>query len=126
MRLAGRIEVKSATRPLVIGPDFAKEAARSGEVVIVTIPEGRVPDLPKDLLAGIAEDVVVVDTGNYYPRERDGRINEIEAGLPESRWVEGQMEARDQDINNNLCRTSYEKRPSGQCSKSHRSAGCRG
>jgi predicted dinucleotide-binding enzyme len=125
MRLAGRIEVKSATRPLVIGPDFAKEAARSGEVVIVTIPEGRVPDLPGDLF-GIAEDVVVVDTGNYYPRERDGRINEIEAGLRESRWVEGQMEARDQDINNNLCRTSYEKRPSGQCSKSHRSAGCRG
>jgi len=34
---------------------------------------------------------VVVDTGNYYPRERDGRINEIEAGLPESRWVEGQI-----------------------------------
>lgn len=28
-----------------------KEAARSGEVVVVTIPEGHVPDLPKDLFA---------------------------------------------------------------------------
>jgi hypothetical protein len=60
-------------------------------VVIVTIPEGRVPDLPKDLFAGVAENVVVVDTGNYYPRQRDGRIEEIEKGLAESRWVERQL-----------------------------------
>lgn len=37
------------------------------------------------------ETVVVVDTGNYYPRHRDGRIAEIEAGMPESRWVERQL-----------------------------------
>jgi len=69
----------------------AKEAARSGDVVIVTIPEGHIPDLPKDLFAGVPKNVVVVDTGNYYPRHRDGRIAEIEAGLPESRWVEKQL-----------------------------------
>ena len=69
----------------------AKEAARAGEVVIVTIPEGHIPDLPKDLFAGVAGDVVVVDTGNYYPRQRDGRIREIEAGSTESRWVEKQL-----------------------------------
>jgi 8-hydroxy-5-deazaflavin:NADPH oxidoreductase len=68
-----------------------KEAARSGEVVVVTIPEGHVPDLPKDLFAGVPDEVVVVDTGNYYPQQRDGRIAEIEAGLPESRWVERQI-----------------------------------
>ena len=69
----------------------AAEAARGGEVVVVTIPEGKVRDLPKDLFAGVPDDVVVVDTGNYYPRERDGRIDEIEAGMPESRWVERQL-----------------------------------
>jgi 8-hydroxy-5-deazaflavin:NADPH oxidoreductase len=69
----------------------AKEAARAGEVVVVTIPEGRIPDLPKDLFAGVPDSVVVIDTGNYYPRQRDGRIAEIEAGLPESRWVERQL-----------------------------------
>ena len=69
----------------------AKEAARASEVVIVTIPEGHIPELPKDLFAGVPENVVVVDTGNYYPRHRDGRIGEIEAGLTESRWVEGQL-----------------------------------
>jgi 8-hydroxy-5-deazaflavin:NADPH oxidoreductase len=69
----------------------AREAATSGDVVIVTIPEKRIPELPKDLFAGVPDRVVVVDTGNYYPRQRDGRIAEIEAGLPESRWVEHQL-----------------------------------
>lgn len=70
---------------------MAKDAARAGEVVVVTIPEGRVPQLPKDLFVGVSDNVVVIDTGNYYPRQRDGRIAEIEAGLPESRWVERQL-----------------------------------
>jgi len=65
----------------------AHEAARSGEVVVLTIPQARVRDLPADLFEGVADDVVVVDTGNYYPRHRDGRIEEIEAGTLESRWV---------------------------------------
>jgi predicted dinucleotide-binding enzyme len=50
-----------------------------------------VPDLPKDLFAHSPEDLVVVDTGNYYPRQRDGRIDAIENGLTESRWVEQQL-----------------------------------
>jgi predicted dinucleotide-binding enzyme len=37
------------------------------------------------------KDLVVVDTGNYYPRQRDGRIAEIEDGLPESQWVERRL-----------------------------------
>ncbi len=69
----------------------AKEAARSGDVVVVTIPEAHIADLPKDLFAGVPDSVVVVDTGNYYPRQRDGRIAEMEAGMPESRWVERQL-----------------------------------
>lgn len=69
----------------------AREAARAGEVVIVTIPEAKVRDLPKDLFAGVDQRVVVVDTGNYYPRQRDGRIAEIEQGMTESRWVEWQL-----------------------------------
>jgi predicted dinucleotide-binding enzyme len=68
-----------------------EEAARAGEVVVVTIPESKIQDLPPSLFAGVPDDVVVVDTGNYYPRQRDGRIAEIEASMPESRWVERQL-----------------------------------
>jgi 8-hydroxy-5-deazaflavin:NADPH oxidoreductase len=72
-------------------PVTVERAARSGEVVIVTIPERNIPNLPKDLFAGVPASVVVVDTGNYYPRQRDGRIAEIEAGMPESVWVAKQL-----------------------------------
>ena len=72
-------------------PVSVREAARAGEVVVVTIPEGKIRDLPRDLFAGVPEDVVVIDTGNYYPRERDGRISDIETGMAGSRWVEHQL-----------------------------------
>ena len=68
-----------------------REAARTGDVVVVTIPEAKIRDLPRDLFAGIPNDVVVIDTGNYYPRERDGGIDEIEGGMTESRWVARQL-----------------------------------
>ncbi len=71
-------------------PVTAREAARSGDVVVVTIPEGAVPELPDDLFDGVPDDVVVVDTCNYYP-QRDGRIAPIEEGTPESRWVSEQL-----------------------------------
>jgi len=69
----------------------AREAARAGEVVVVTIPEGKIAGLPKDLFAGVPKNTVIIDTGNYYPRERDGRIADIEAGMTESRWVANQL-----------------------------------
>jgi len=68
-----------------------EQAAHAGEVVVVTIPESKIPQLPEDLFAGVPGNVVVIDTGNYYPRERDGRIEGIESGLTESRWVERQL-----------------------------------
>jgi predicted dinucleotide-binding enzyme len=75
--LAAEIGVKAVT---------TAEAARSGEVVIVTIPQRAVMDLPNDLFAGVPSDVVLIDTGNYYPL-RDGRIAAIEDGQLESAWV---------------------------------------
>jgi len=76
-----------------------EQAARSGDIVIVTIPMKNVPHLSagallrsrQALFEGVPDDVVVVDTGNYYPRQRDGRIDPIERGTTESRWVAGQL-----------------------------------
>jgi predicted dinucleotide-binding enzyme len=67
------------------------QAAKAGEVVIVTIPMKNIPRLPLDLFNSVPENVVVVDTGNYYPQQRDGRIDEIEEGTTESRWVSNQL-----------------------------------
>jgi len=72
-------------------PVTVEEAARRGEVVVVTIPQKNIPSLPRDLFAGVPDNVVVVDTGNYYPQQRDGRIAGIEDGTVESRWVSQQL-----------------------------------
>lgn len=72
-------------------PVTAYEAARRGEIVIVTIPEKNIAKLPRDLFDGVPGDVVVVDTGNYYPQQRDGLIAGIEQGETESRWVSDQL-----------------------------------
>jgi 8-hydroxy-5-deazaflavin:NADPH oxidoreductase len=72
-------------------PVTVQEAARAGDVVIVTIPQKNIPQLPAGLFDGVPADVVVVDTGNYYPQQRDGRIDAIEQGTTESRWVSEQL-----------------------------------
>jgi predicted dinucleotide-binding enzyme len=72
-------------------PVTVAEAARGRDVVVVTIPQKSVAHLPKGLFDGVSDDVVVIDTGNYYPRQRDGRIDGIEAGATESRWVSQQL-----------------------------------
>ena len=70
---------------------FVPEAVHGVDLVVVTIPEKNIPNLPAGLFADMLDRVVVVDTGNYYPRQRDGRIEAIEAGLPESKWVAQQL-----------------------------------
>ena len=72
-------------------PVTVEEAARAGDVVIVSIPLKSISRLPAGLFESVPQNVVVVDTGNYYPQQRDGRIDAIENGSTESRWVSDQI-----------------------------------
>src|ERR1700686_2105001 len=72
-------------------PVSVEEAAKFGGGVVVTIPQKNISDLPHDLFAEAPDGVVIVETGNYCPRQRDGRIDGIEAGVTESRWVAQQL-----------------------------------
>jgi 8-hydroxy-5-deazaflavin:NADPH oxidoreductase len=67
------------------------EVTSKADIVIAAIPEKSIPDLPAGLLGERHGDTVVIDTGNYVPKLRDGRIEAIEAGLPESEWVQSQL-----------------------------------
>lgn len=72
-------------------PVPVEEAARGAEIVVVTVPLKRVPDLPSGVLDGATDGFAVIDTGNYHP-QRDGRIAGIEdEGRTESRWTEGHL-----------------------------------
>jgi predicted dinucleotide-binding enzyme len=104
------IEAVTGARPVTI-----HEAAREKDVVVVTIPEKNVSRLPEDLFDGVADDVVVIDTGNYYPRHRDGRIDAIEDGTPESVWASQQLGRRVIKAFNNIYASHLRDRgrPSG-------------
>src|SRR5262245_16206089 len=52
-------------------PVSAEDAARAGEIVILAIPTKAVPDLPSGLFADTADNVVLIDIGNYHPELRD-------------------------------------------------------
>ncbi len=60
------------------------------ELVVITIPQKAIPQFDGSILDARAEAAPIVDTGNYYPG-RDGRIDAIEGGIPESRWVTEQL-----------------------------------
>jgi predicted dinucleotide-binding enzyme len=49
------------------------EAAKAGDIVVVTIPLKNIQSVPVDPLKG----KVVIDTNNYYP-QRDGQIRELD------------------------------------------------
>ena len=72
-------------------PVRVEEVPRGRDLVVVTIPEGKIPQLPRGLFKNVPPNQIVIDTGNYYPRHRDGKIEGIENGLVESRWVEQQL-----------------------------------
>ncbi|XIG75020.1 NADP oxidoreductase [Streptomyces sp. SGAir0957] len=72
-------------------PATIEDAVRDAEVVVVTVPLKAVPKLPDGFIEGASDGVTVIDTGNYYPQQRDGKIAEIEEGLTESRWTERQI-----------------------------------
>jgi 8-hydroxy-5-deazaflavin:NADPH oxidoreductase len=96
--LGHRVKLANSRGPASLGALAAETGARAATVedavrdvalVIVTIPQKNVPQLPKGLFADVPADVVVADTGNYYPSFRDGHIEAIEAGQTETGWVSG-------------------------------------
>ena len=88
---ASLVDVAAATGAT---PVEVQDAVRGVDLIVLTIPLKNVPKLPAGLFANVPASVPVIDTCNYYPRQRDGRIAEIESGAPESRWVEQQIGRR--------------------------------
>jgi predicted dinucleotide-binding enzyme len=70
---------------------WAADAAADADLVIVSIPQKAVPDLAPGIVQTAKAGAPVIETNNYYPQQRDGRIDAIEAGTPESVWVSEQL-----------------------------------
>ena len=92
------LRVANSRGPDTVEPDVlafggravtAAEAVADVDVVILSIPLNRIPEVAP-LVASVPSETVVIDTSNYYP-QRDGRIDAIEAGQVESLWVAEQL-----------------------------------
>lgn len=101
VRLASRHPEALHTLVASLGPNAAVatpvQAARFGEVVMLTVPLSAMPGLAADL-AALLEGKVVVDTGNAYEKRdgefaqqatghRDGSAGWAAAFYPKARWV---------------------------------------
>jgi predicted dinucleotide-binding enzyme len=86
----GPASLTALARETGAAPVMVGDAIKDVELVVVTIPEKSVPAL-QGLFRDVAPEVVVVDTGNYYPSFRDGEIAAIESGSTESGWVAKQL-----------------------------------
>ena len=81
-QLADEIGAKAAT---------VEEVTRNKEVIIVSIPQKNIADLPKKLFKQLPHNVAVVETGNYYPTLRDGTIPALAESGIDSLWVQDQL-----------------------------------
>ena len=101
-----------------IGADAAtvEEATKNKKVIIVSIPQKNVQDLPKNIFKHLPEDVVVIDTGNYYPTLRDGAIQALDQSGIDSLWVQEQLGIRVIKVFNSILATSIQDlgRPKGE------------
>ena len=70
-------------------PVTTKQAVEQKDVIILSIPLNRIPEMAA-LFAEVPQETVVIDTSNYYPG-RDNSIESIEAGQVESLWVQEQL-----------------------------------
>lgn len=101
----GELAKETGAKPLQVS-----EVPRGRDLVVVTIPEGKISELPRDLFKNVPPNQIVIDTGNYYPRHRDGKIEGIENGLLESRWVEKQLGHPVIKVFNNIYAEHLDKR----------------
>jgi predicted dinucleotide-binding enzyme len=67
------------------------DAVKNKQVIIVAIPQKNIPDITEGLFNDLPENVVVIDTGNYYPTLRDGVIPSLEKSGLDSLWVQQQL-----------------------------------
>ena len=87
----GPASLKQFTEDIGAEAATVEEATKNKKVIIVTIPQKNVQDLPKNLFKHLPEEVIVIDTGNYYPSLRDGAIPSLDQSGIDSLWVQEQL-----------------------------------
>ena len=87
----GPASLKELAADIGVEAGTVEEVTKNKKVIIVSIPQKAVPYLLQNLFKNLPRDVVVIDTGNYYPTLRDGAIPALDQSGIDSLWVQEQL-----------------------------------
>jgi predicted dinucleotide-binding enzyme len=112
----GPASLKQFAGEIGVEPGTLEEVMKNKEVIIVSIPQKNVQLLPKNPFKQLPRDVVVIDTGNYFPTLRDGTISALEQNGIDSLWVQEQLGIPVVKVFNSILATSIKDlgRPEGE------------
>lgn len=85
----GAQSLKEAVEGTSVNAVDKNEAVRDVDVIILSLPFAKNPEL-KTLLTDVPASTIIVDTSNYYPA-RDGGIADVDAGQLETIWSSEQI-----------------------------------
>jgi 8-hydroxy-5-deazaflavin:NADPH oxidoreductase len=85
----GPESIRDLARDIGVAAVSKELAVNDVDAIVLSIPFAKYSDLA-GLFKDVAAEVAIIDTSNYYPF-RDGVINDIEKGKPESVWVSEQI-----------------------------------
>jgi 8-hydroxy-5-deazaflavin:NADPH oxidoreductase len=102
-------ELRVTAAQLGVAPASINDVVRDVEIIVISIPTNAIPHLPENLFAGVPDDVIVIDTTNYYPY-RDGNMENGFVEKLESVWVSQQLGRPVVKAFNNLLSYTLENR----------------
>ena len=76
-------ELAQKAKELGASPATLQDVVQNVDLVFIAVPFKVLDEFPKDLFRSLPPEVIMVDTGNYYPH-RDEKIDGLEQGQPES------------------------------------------
>jgi len=102
----GPASLKLLASDIGVEPATVEEVVKNKKVIIIALPEKNITLLPEGLFKDLPEDVVVIETGNYYPNLRDGDIPALQQSGIDSLWVQEQLGVPVVKVFNSILATS--------------------
>ena len=101
----GKSAVQKFAEEIGAEPRDIQSISKDAEILILSIPFGTIPKLPKDIFTTLPKSSIVIDTSNYYPELRK---EEFDESKPESVWISEQIGRKVIKTFNNILAYSLE------------------
>ena len=86
-------------------PRDIQSISKNADILILSIPFGAIPKLPKEIFNNLPKSSIIIDTSNYYPELRK---EEFDESKPESVWISEQIGRKVIKTFNNILAYSLE------------------